>query len=79
MAYATTLGFEYESTIPTPAEPIQEDTIAPVLVLHGLNGNCPQIHSWVTDIEAEIESQAVVKCIEIGDGNTTSIFERMQW
>ena len=26
-----------------------------------------------------IDNRAVVKCIAIGDGNTTSIFERMPW
>ena len=56
-----------------------DETIAPVVVLHGLNGDCPQIAGWVSRIEMEIGSQAVVKCIEIGDGKTTSIFERMDW
>ena len=58
-------------------ETLSDDAIAPVLVLHGLNGNCNQIHSWVEMTADAIEHQAVVKCIEIGDGNITSIFEMM--
>ena len=65
--------------VPASTDSIQEGTIAPVVVLHGLNGDCNQIHAWVTDIATEIGDQAVVKCIEIGDGEATSIFERMEW
>jgi len=54
--------------------------VAPVVVFHGLNGNCsPQMDGWVEMIEEGIDYAAPVKCIEIGDGNTTSIFERMEW
>ena len=38
------------SNLPTfqlPEEVTNDDEIAPVLVLHGLNGSCNQIHSWV--------------------------------
>ena len=68
------------SNLPTFQQPVEvtsDDEIAPVLVLHGLNGNCNQIHSWVEMTGDAIEHQAVVKCIEIGDGNITSIFEMM--
>ena len=70
----------HASNLPTfqePVETLSDDAIAPVLVLHGLNGNCNQIHSWVEMTADAIEHQAVVKCIEIGDGNITSIFEMM--
>ena len=44
VANATILGWDSNNHAPIPAEPIQDETIAPVVVLHGLNGNCNQIH-----------------------------------
>lgn len=68
-----------EGNLPEVYDRVYDDEIAPVVVLHGLNGNCNQIQQWVTDIDTEIGGQAVVKCLEIGDGNVSSIFERMEW
>lgn len=53
--------------------------VAPVALLHGVNGSCPQIHSWTEMIAEAIDNQAVVKCVEVGDGENTSMFERMKW
>ena len=52
---------------------------APVALLHGVNGSCPQVSGWVDMIANSIDHEAVVKCVEVGDGNITSMFERMNW
>ena len=50
-----------------------------MVVLHGIDDDCNNVHTWVNDIAVEIENRAVVKCVEIGEGKVTSIFERMNW
>jgi hypothetical protein len=52
--------------------------VAPVALFHGVNDSCPQ-NSWTNLISEGIGGQAVVKCVEIGDGRISSIFERMEW
>ena len=52
VAQAAVLGWEHGKNID---ELDEIDTVAPVLVLHGLNGNCPQIHDWVTGISSAID------------------------
>ena len=52
---------------------------APVALLHGVNGSCGQVQSWVDMIAESIDHEAVVKCVEVGDGETTSMFEQMKW
>ena len=37
------------------------------------------MQGWVDGIAESIDNRAVVKCIEIGDGETTSMFMRMRW
>lgn len=50
----------------------------PVAVIHGMNSSCP-MEFWVDAIAEAIDYKAVVKCIEVGDGITTSLFERNEW
>ena len=52
--------------------------VAPVALLHGLSGSCPMT-GWTDMISEAIDNQAVVKCVEVGDGKITSEFERMKW
>ena len=57
-----------------------DNTIAPVVLLHGVNNSCAaQGPQWVDAISRGIDNRAVVKCVEIGNGNIASIFERMTW
>ena len=44
------------------------DAVAPVAVFHGVAGSCPDVQTWVDTISESIDHQAVVKCVEIGDG-----------
>ena len=55
-----------------------ESTVAPVALLHGVDDSCPQT-KWTNYISEAINYQAVVKCVEVGDGQITSMFERMNW
>ena len=55
-----------------------EVTVAPVALIHGIDDSCPQT-SWTDMISNAIGNKAVVKCVEIGDGRNTSIFERIKW
>ena len=55
-----------------------ESTVAPVALLHGVDDSCPQT-AWTDYISEAINNQAVVKCVEVGDGVATSIFERIKW
>ena len=52
--------------------------VAPVALFHGINDHCPQTE-WIDAISEGIDYAAPVKCIEIGNGNISSIFERMNW
>jgi len=52
-------------------------TVNPVVMFHGLNGSCNQIAGWVDIISEGINHAAPVKCVEIGDGNDTSLFTPM--
>ena len=52
-------------------------TVNPVVMFHGLNGSCSQIDGWVDIISEGINHAAPVKCVEIGDGNDTSLFTSM--
>lgn len=52
--------------------------VAPVALFHGVADHCPQT-SWTNLISKGIDNAAVVKCVEIGDGYISSIFERMEW
>ena len=54
------------------------EAVAPVALLHGVDDSCPQT-AWTDYISEAIDYQAVVKCVEVGDGVATSIFERMKW
>ena len=53
-------------------------TVAPVALLHGVTDSCPQTN-FTDKISAAIGNAAVVKCVEIGDGANTSVFERIKW
>ena len=53
--------------------------MAPVVLLHGVNSSCAGQQNWADSIADAIDHQAVVKCVEIGDGKNTSMFERMKW
>ena len=53
--------------------------VAPVALFHGVDDACKNQGSWIDLIEEGIEYAAPVKCIEIGDGRVSSIFERMEW
>ena len=74
---------DYDLPFPIIIEPREHhyygDPIAPVVILHGIDSDCNDIHAWITDIAIEISNRAIVKCVEIGDGKVTSIFERMKW
>lgn len=52
--------------------------VAPVALFHGVNSACPY-SEWEALISEGIDYQAVVKCVEIGDGRLSSMFERMEW
>ena len=52
--------------------------VAPVALFHGIDDSCPQ-QNWLDAISEGIDYAAPVKCIEIGDGRISSIFERMNW
>lgn len=52
--------------------------VAPVAVFHGVNSACPMT-SWTDRISAGIKDAAVVKCVEIGNGKISSMFEKMDW
>lgn len=56
---------------------VQAD-VAPVALFHGVNSSCPQTE-WTDRISAGINDAAVVKCVEIGNGNLSSMFERLEW
>ena len=47
----------------------------PIAVIHGMNSSCP-MEFWTEAIAEAIGFKAVVKCIEVGDGITSSLFER---
>jgi hypothetical protein len=52
--------------------------VTPVAVFHGINDHCPQ--QYMVDLISEgIDYAAPVKCVEIGDGNISSIIELMEW
>ena len=53
--------------------------VAPVVVLHGVGDNCPGAQYYVDAIANSIDHQAVVKCVEIGNGTISSMFTRMKW
>ena len=50
----------------------------PVLVIHGMNSACP-FSPWTEAIAESIDYKAVVKCLEVGDGITSSLFERNEY
>ena len=50
----------------------------PIAVIHGMNSSCPFGH-WTRAISRSINHKAVVKCIEVGDGITSSLFEHVEW
>jgi len=52
--------------------------VGPVAIFHGINSHCPT-DDWSQMILDGIDYAAVVKCVEIGDGVISSIFERMEW
>ena len=53
--------------------------VAPVALFHGVDDSCNSMGSWINLIEEGIDYVAPVKCVEIGDGRISSIFERMEW
>jgi hypothetical protein len=53
--------------------------VAPVALFHGVDDSCKSTGPWINLIEEGIDYAAPVKCVEIGDGRVSSIFERMQW
>ena len=52
--------------------------VAPVALFHGIDDRCPQ-QEWLDYISKGINYAAPVKCVEIGTGKLTSIFERVEW
>ena len=54
-------------------------TVAPIALLHGVDSGCGSVGGWVDMIKNATNDETVVKCVEIGDGRTTSKFMRMQW
>ena len=53
--------------------------VAPVAFFHGVDDSCKNQAYWLNMIEEGIDYAAPVKCVEIGDGKITSIFERIEW
>lgn len=54
----------------------EESTVAPIVLLHGVTDSCPK-DDWTTMISESIKYEAPVKCVEIGDGKISSMFERI--
>ena len=53
-------------------------SISPVAVFHGVDGSCDLVKSWISAIEEGIDYAAAVKCVEIGNGKNTSMFQTIE-
>ena len=53
-------------------------TGTPVALFHGVDDNCKNVQEWVDAIAEGINYTAPVKCVEIGDGRVTSVFDKIE-
>ena len=52
--------------------------VGPVVLFHGIDDLCP-MPEWEEYISLAINDLAPVRCMEIGSGRLTSIFDRIEW
>lgn len=51
----------------------------PVAIFHGIDDSCNGIREWVWKIQDALDYAVPVKCVEIGSGRLSSIFEMIPW
>ena len=56
------------------------DKVAPIAVFHGVGSGCGSVTTLIDQIKTGLgDSLTTIKCIEIGDGKVSSIYERIEW
>ena len=67
-------------TILVAATPLLVDKVAPIAVFHGVGSGCGSVSNLIEMIKTGLgDSLTTIKCIEIGDGKVSSIYERIEW
>ena len=57
---------------------VQEYTQTPIVVLHGINDHCQSMDGFVQMVSELMNGTAYIKCLEVGDGQISSLFMDMR-